>query len=189
MLDASTFQYGAAATALTGAVIGWALRPLFVRYRRTFLTIAAAVVAVGFAVYGALPPEAQAEPDSRAAPATRVLRAAATHESASDADAYARALAANDSAVWCEYASAVARAQGGSLAGRPREIVAYVLAHDPAHPKALAMAAEAAFEARDYEASERYWQRLAAQLPLDSQEERDAAAAAARAHLMAEASR
>ena len=69
------------------------------------------------------------------------------------AAAYERALAASpkvarDPAIWCEYADALGMAQGGSLAGRPRELVMRALAQNPAHPKALEMAGSAAYEAR-----------------------------------------
>ncbi len=106
------------------------------------------------------------------------------------AAAYANAVAANanagrDPGVWCEYADALGMAQGGSLAGRPREIVAQALAQGPAHPKALEMAGSAAFEERDFAAAARHWRALLAQLPPESGEHRELAAAIARADLSA----
>ncbi len=69
------------------------------------------------------------------------------------ADAFARAIAADprvgkDPGIWCEYADALGMAQGGTLAGRPRELVLQALSLDPAHPKALELAGSAAYEAR-----------------------------------------
>lgn len=87
------------------------------------------------------------------------------------AQAYARALAvsskvAADPAVWCEYADALGMAQGGSLAGRPRELVLRALALDPDHPNALEMAGSSEYERGDYQAALGYWRALlAAQQP------------------------
>jgi cytochrome c-type biogenesis protein CcmH len=106
------------------------------------------------------------------------------------ADAFARALAADprvgkDPGIWCEYADALGMAQGGTLAGRPRELVLQALALDPAHPKALELAGSAAYEAREYGAAARHWRGLLAQLPPASAERRDLDAAIARADLLA----
>ena len=51
MFDLSGFEFSAAAVAMTGAVIGWALRPLFLRYRRAFVVGVAALATVGAAAY------------------------------------------------------------------------------------------------------------------------------------------
>jgi cytochrome c-type biogenesis protein CcmH len=101
------------------------------------------------------------------------------------ADAYGRALAASakvarDPLVWCEYADALGMAAGGSLAGKPRELVDRALALDPAHPRALEMAGSAAYEAGDYPGAARYWQQLLALLPSGSTEHAQLAAAIAR---------
>ena len=109
------------------------------------------------------------------------------------ADAYARALAADprvakDPGIWCEYADALGMAQGGTLAGRPRELVLQALALDPAHPKALELAGSAAYEARDYASAARHWRGLLAQMPPASAEQRDLDAAIARADLLAASS-
>jgi len=101
------------------------------------------------------------------------------------ADAYRRALEASpkvaaDPGIWCEYADALGMAQGGSLAGRPRELVQRALALAPAHPKALEMAGSAAFEQREYGAAVRHWRMLLAQLPEGSRQQRELAAAIAR---------
>jgi len=102
------------------------------------------------------------------------------------ATAYQRALAidarvARDPAVWCEYADALGMTQGGSLAGKPRELVMRALAQSPRHPKALEMAGSAAFEAGEYTSAVRYWRELLAQVATGSREHRELAAAIARA--------
>jgi len=91
------------------------------------------------------------------------------------ATAYERALAtgdkvARDPAIWCEYADALGMAQGGSLAGRPRELVMRALALQPTHPRALEMAGGAAFDAGEYASAIRYWGDLLSQLPPGSRE-------------------
>jgi cytochrome c-type biogenesis protein CcmH len=102
------------------------------------------------------------------------------------AASYEKALAASpkiaaDAGIWCEYADALGMAQGGALAGRPRELVMRALTLDPAHPKALEMAGSAAYEQRDFAAAAQYWQQLLAQLPASSLRHRELAAAIARA--------
>jgi cytochrome c-type biogenesis protein CcmH len=102
------------------------------------------------------------------------------------AAAYGRALAASpkvalDSGVWCEYADALGMAQGGTLAGRPREVVLHALAQNPAHPKALEMAGSAAFEAGEYASAAAYWRQLMAQIAEGVPARVELAAAIARA--------
>jgi len=99
--------------------------------------------------------------------------------------AYERAVAASpkvasDPAIWCEYADALGMAQGGSLAGKPRELIMRALAQEPAFPRALEMAGSAAFEAGDYAATLRYWRQLLPKLAEDSPERRELATAIAR---------
>ena len=109
------------------------------------------------------------------------------------AQAYGRAIAASpkiaaDAGLWCEYADALGMAQGGTLAGRPSELVQRALTLDSAHPKALEMAGSAAFEQHDYAAAVRHWQALLAQLPADSRQQHELAAAIARTERLALAS-
>lgn len=106
------------------------------------------------------------------------------------AEAYAKAVAvsrkvAADPGVWCEYADALGMAQGGSLAGRPRELIDRALALDAAHPRALEMAGSAAYEARDFGAAAGYWRRLLAQMTPGTPEHTQLAAALERAELRA----
>ena len=100
--------------------------------------------------------------------------------------AYRKALAvspkvAADAGIWCEYADALGMQQGGTLAGRPRELVMHALTLDAAHPKALEMAGSAAYEQREFASAADYWRQLAARLPDRSPERRELEAAIARA--------
>ena len=106
------------------------------------------------------------------------------------AESYRKALAASpkiaaDAGIWCEYADALGMAQGGVLAGVPREHVMRALALDAAHPKALEMAGSAAFEQGEFASAASYWRTLLAQLPERSTEHRELSAAIARADALA----
>jgi cytochrome c-type biogenesis protein CcmH len=106
------------------------------------------------------------------------------------ADAFGKAVAASsrvarDPAVWCDYADALGMAQGGSLAGRPRELVARALALDPEYPRALEMAGSAAYEQRDFARAVDYWRRMLPQLGEGTRQHAELAAAIARAERLA----
>jgi cytochrome c-type biogenesis protein CcmH len=109
---------------------------------------------------------------------------------ADSAQAYERALAvsrkvAQDPQVWCELADALAMAQGGSLRGRPREMIDRALGLKGSHPRALEMAGSAEVEARDYRRALQYWEPLLAQLPPQSREHAELARAIERLRLRA----
>jgi cytochrome c-type biogenesis protein CcmH len=109
------------------------------------------------------------------------------------AESYRKALAASpkiaaDAGVWCELADALGMAQGGALAGVPREHVMRALALDAAHPKALEMAGSAAFEQGEFASAAGYWRTLLSELPPRSTEHRELSAAIARAEALASAS-
>jgi cytochrome c-type biogenesis protein CcmH len=101
--------------------------------------------------------------------------------------AYQRALEASpnkvgrDPFVWCELADAIGMAQGGRLAGRPRELIDKALSLDAAHPRALEMAGSAAYEANDFLGAARYWKQLLALIPETSAEYAQLSAAIDRA--------
>jgi cytochrome c-type biogenesis protein CcmH len=105
----------------------------------------------------------------------RALVALARLEMAEDrfaqaAASYAKALevapkVARDPDVWCEYADALGMTQGGSLAGKPTELVGRALALDGRNARALEMAGSAAYERRDYRMAAAYWNDLLAQMP------------------------
>lgn len=99
--------------------------------------------------------------------------------------AYERALAASsrvaqDPQIWCELADALGMAQGGSLKGRPKELIDTALGLQGTHPRALEMAGSAAFEQRDYSRAVFYWEVLLGQLPPQSNQHRELQAAVER---------
>jgi cytochrome c-type biogenesis protein CcmH len=111
---------------------------------------------------------------------------AETDHFAEAAQAYEKALAlpskvARDAAVWCEFADALGMTQGGSLAGRPRELIDRALALNPNHPKALEMAGSAEYGQRNYASALPFWRPLLATLEPGSKARAELAAAIARA--------
>jgi cytochrome c-type biogenesis protein CcmH len=67
--------------------------------------------------------------------------------------------------VLADLADLTGMAQGKRLAGEPARLIQQALDLDPRHPKSLALAGSAAFEARDYAAARGFWERLLAVLP------------------------
>lgn len=88
---------------------------------------------------------------------------------------------AKDPGVLCEYADALGMAQGGSLAGKPAELVAQALSIDPRHPVGLEMAGSAAYAEGRYAAAVGYWKELLAGLTPGSERHGELSAAVARA--------
>lgn len=84
--------------------------------------------------------------------------------------AYAKAteLTPNDADLWADYAYASAMANGRSLEGKPMEFVHRALKIDPNNAKALGLAANAAFEAKNYQKAIDYWQTLLKKVPAGS---------------------
>jgi len=107
-------------------------------------------------------------PDPRdAANWATLARSYAVLERPSDAAAaYARAVTLDpgDAQMRADFADTLASANEGRLDGRPSEEIAAALAIEPANPKALALAASAAFEARRFASAISYWRRLIATL-------------------------
>jgi cytochrome c-type biogenesis protein CcmH len=87
------------------------------------------------------------------------------------AGAYAKLteLNPNDADVWAEYAFAVAMASGRKLDGKPMELIEHALKIDPNNARALGLAANAAYEAKNYQKAIDYWQRILKQQPPDSE--------------------
>lgn len=86
------------------------------------------------------------------------------------AGAYAKAteLTPNDADLWADYAYASAMANGRSLEGKPMEFIERALKLDPDNAKALGLAANAAFEAKNYQKAIDYWERLRKRVPAES---------------------
>lgn len=93
-----------------------------------------------------------------------------------EAQAYAEAAAAfekavtvsrkvaQDPGVLCDWADSLGMAQGGSLVGRPSELITRALALRPNYPKALEMAGSAAYEQRQFAIAADYWRKLLPQM-------------------------
>jgi cytochrome c-type biogenesis protein CcmH len=88
---------------------------------------------------------------------------------ASNAYAKLTELKSDDAELWGDYAIAVAMAQGQTLAGRPVELIEKALQLDPKNLKALELAGNAAFEAKDYKRAIGYWERLMKEVPENSE--------------------
>ena len=111
-------------------------------------------------------------------------------EYAEASTAYARAVespgkVARDPLVWCEYADALALANGGHLAGKPRELIEHALALDGKNPRALEMAGSAEIEQGNFAAALRYWEELLTILPPDLPAYRELAIAVERTRMRA----
>ncbi len=91
----------------------------------------------------------------------------ALNRHADAARAFERAVALNpgNAGVLADYADALGAAQGGSLAGKPLELVQRALTIDPTQWKALALAGTVAFDRKDYAQAVAYWERMKATVP------------------------
>ena len=87
------------------------------------------------------------------------------------AGAYAKLteLTPNDADLWAEYAFAVAMASGRKLDGKPMELIDHALKIDPNNPRALGLAANAAYDKKDYQKAIDYWQRIMKHMPADAE--------------------
>jgi cytochrome c-type biogenesis protein CcmH len=77
-----------------------------------------------------------------------------------------------DASLLADWADALAM-QKQTLQGEPSRLVAQALALDPAHPKALSLAATAALERKDYDAAIAEWRKLKSVLPPDAEDAKD----------------
>ena len=90
------------------------------------------------------------------------------------ANAYAKAAARSprDPQLLADLADALAMARGHKMAGEPEELVLRALQIDPNNLKALALAGTAAFERNEFRGAVRYWERMLAHVPEDSEDAR-----------------
>ena len=100
----------------------------------------------------------------------RSYRVLGRHEDAVAAFARAEKQIGSDPQRLTEWAESLALASGGSLAGKPAELVARALAVDPENGHALALAGAAAFERKDFQGAIVHWERLAKQFPPGSEQ-------------------
>src|SRR6188508_2413765 len=95
MFDMSGFEAGSVAVALTGAVLGWSLRPIFLRYRRAFVVAVAVLAAAGATAYDAF----DAKPAQQQV-ASSIVRSTPVRIAAS---APAAVASASSSEPWADY--------------------------------------------------------------------------------------
>jgi cytochrome c-type biogenesis protein CcmH len=98
----------------------------------------------------------------------RSYKAMGRYEEATRAFGKAEKAIGEDPHMLSEYAEALALATGGSLRGRPSELLARALKLDPNYPDALILAGTAAYEREDYATAVVLWERLLKQLPPES---------------------
>ena len=91
---------------------------------------------------------------------------------AGSAVAFERAseLKPDDPGLLSDYADSLAMARNRNLSGKPWELIQRALQIDPQYPKALALAASAEYEQRRFDSAKKYWQRLLAVIPPDSED-------------------
>jgi cytochrome c-type biogenesis protein CcmH len=90
------------------------------------------------------------------------------HPEAARAFERAVALLPQDASLLADYADALGAAQGGTLEGKPMQLVEQALKADPTQWKALALAGTFAFDHKDYAKAVGYWERMKATVPADS---------------------
>jgi cytochrome c-type biogenesis protein CcmH len=77
-------------------------------------------------------------------------------------------LVPNSAELLADYADALGAAQGGTLAGKPLQLVERALKIDPGYWKALALAGTAAFDRKDFKQAVAYWERAKSTVPPES---------------------
>lgn len=78
----------------------------------------------------------------------------------------------NDAQMLANYADVAATNAGGSLKGKPAQLIAKALKADPEHPMALWLSGTEAMERRDYDRALATWERLMALLTPGSEDAR-----------------
>ena len=106
----------------------------------------------------------------------RSYKALGRYAESAQAYSHGGALVDDDPVLLADYAETLARV-GGSLEGRPLELVARALKLDADEPQALFLAGAAASERKDFAAVAQYWGRLLPQLDAESEEGKSLAAA------------
>ena len=99
------------------------------------------------------------------------------------ANAYARAgsFVDGDPQLLADYADVLAANANGNFAGKPQQLINKALTLDPNNLLALWLSGTAAFNAQNYKAAVQTWEKLAKQLPPDTDEARAIAASIAEA--------
>ncbi|MGE5792263.1 MAG: c-type cytochrome biogenesis protein CcmI [Bacteroidota bacterium] len=105
------------------------------------------------------------------------------------AQAYAKAekVVAADPRLLVDYAESLALAHGGSLQGKPAELVARALELDPGNPLALMLSGAVAFQREDYAGAIGQWEKVQALVAPGSEEARAVGDSIAKARELATA--
>lgn len=98
----------------------------------------------------------------------RSYKAMGRYEEATRAFGKAEKVVNEDPHLLSEYAEALALSTGGSLRGKPSELLARALKLNPDFPDALVLAGTAAYERENFAVAAAHWERLLKQLPPDS---------------------
>jgi len=99
----------------------------------------------------------------------RAYKALERYPDAVQALAQANRRRPGDAEILVEYAEALAQAAGGKFGSEATRLLDQALAVAPDDPKALTLAGGAALQAGDYGTAVRHWERLAVQVPPDSE--------------------
>ncbi|AKD25966.1 cytochrome c-type biogenesis protein CcmI [Polynucleobacter duraquae] len=99
------------------------------------------------------------------------------------ANAYARAgsFVDSDPQLLADYADVLAANANGNFAGKPQQLINKALSQDPNNLLALWLSGTAAFNAQNYKAAVQSWEKLAKQLPPETDEARAIASSIAEA--------
>lgn len=100
----------------------------------------------------------------------RSMAALGRFRESADAYEHLMRLTPGDAQVMADYADVLGMVQGRTLAGRPVELAREALKIDPKNKKALALVGTAAVDSGDYALAIDSWQRLAGELPRDSED-------------------
>jgi cytochrome c-type biogenesis protein CcmH len=86
-----------------------------------------------------------------------------------------------DPQLLADYADVLVTNADGNFSGKPLQLISKALALDPNNLLALWLSGTAAFNAQNYKAAVKFWEKLAKQLPAESDESRAIAASIAEA--------
>lgn len=116
----------------------------------------------------------------------RSYKAMGRYEESTRAFGKAEKVVNEDPNLLTDYAEALALSTGGSLRGRPSELIARALKLDPDFPDALVLAGTAAYEREDYAAAAAHWERLLKLLPPESEDAQSLAESIKKARVAAQ---
>jgi cytochrome c-type biogenesis protein CcmH len=111
----------------------------------------------------------------------RSYKALGRFAESAEAYSHAGALLEADAVLLADYAEVLGQVHGGSLAGKPSELIARALMIDPNEPQALFLAGAAATDRQDFPGVIDYWGRLLLQLEPGSEDARALEAAVGKA--------